>query len=68
MLGPSLVAVATFVVNMGELRFGETHGSCFGRGRGPGREARLSRYRVGRLAPPVEWQRPGSRLAEVLGL
>jgi hypothetical protein len=27
-----------------------------------------STYRAGRTAPPVEWQQPGSRLAEALGL
>ncbi len=27
---------------------------------------RLADYRTGRHAPPVEWRRPGSRLAEVL--
>ncbi len=31
-------------------------------------KTRLYTYRAGRLAPPAEWRRPGSRLAEVLGL
>ncbi len=31
-------------------------------------KSRLAHYRGGRDAPPVEWRRPGSRLAEVLGL
>jgi hypothetical protein len=29
---------------------------------------RLRDYRAGRAAPPVEWRRPVSRLAEALGL
>ncbi len=31
-------------------------------------QTRLNNIRAGRVAPPAEWQRPGSRLAEVLGL